>query len=234
MRPSMSARSAAFCVYEPSVRWKAASPSAAATASPRSSASSCARSDAPASRAASIASHFDIERIAWPRARSGSRRPRGSRGRAGAARRRRACGCAPTSRRPRPTGPGAARLEQPEASRLERASRRTVRETPSCSASSRSVGSRSPAASRPCRICELIASVAASTSEPSRRPGAGRRPCGRPMEPGSQSEGDVELDPAARDDLLVDLCHALLEDVRDLCHLGRREDERRSERRVVR
>ena len=38
------------------------------------------------------------------------------------------------------------------------------------------------------------------------------------MEPGSQSEGDVDLDPAARDDLLVDLCHALLEDVRASPH----------------
>jgi hypothetical protein len=49
----------------------------------------------------------------------------------------------------------------------------------------------------------------------------------------AQAECDVEVDPGARDDLLADLGHALLEDVRDLGHVRRRQDERRSERRVV-
>ena len=102
-----------------------------------------------------------------PRARSGSRRPRGSRAHAGAA-------TPPTSVRLRSEEPPAATQRprvprvssRPSASRLESASRRTVRETPSSSASSRSVGSRSPAPAAPCRICEPIVSVAASTSEP--------------------------------------------------------------------
>ena len=58
---------------------------------------------------------------------------------------------------------------RPSASRLDSASRSTVRETPSSSTSTRSGGRRSPAASFSSRICERIASVAPSTSEPSRR-----------------------------------------------------------------
>ena len=50
----------------------------------------------------------------------------------------------------------------------------------------------------------------------------------------SQAEGDVELDTAAGDHLVVHLGHALLQDVGDLGHVGRRHDERRSECRVVR
>ena len=129
---------------------------------------------APASRAASIASHSDIDRIAW--ASSTDRISSTSRISC-------ACWCshAETMLRPRSEEPPCATKRprvprvsiRPSASRLESASRRTVRETPSSSTSTRSGGSRSPAASFSSRIWERIVSIAPSTSDPSRRRSAG-------------------------------------------------------------
>ena len=166
-----------FCVYEPSAggrprRRRPRRPGRRARAPPPARAAR-----RRASRAASIASQLDIERIACA---SSTERISST------SRISRACWCshAPTSVRLRSDEPPAATQRprvprvssSPSASRLESASRSTVRETPSCSTSSRSVGSRSPAASWPWRIRELIASVAASTSEPSlRRCGSRRR-----------------------------------------------------------